>query len=135
MSQKTMVDSKTQNQKEGISETALENLTAIEDEIETSSQYFKPKPDKVYMISINPEERIEPRLNERFKTMDGKPTIRYEIKITHVNNGNNGKQQLWETSKTLCAQIVSELKKGFKVIQVQRFGEDRGTVYKVQGVQ
>jgi hypothetical protein len=131
MSNLTMVD-KTQNQKQGISDTALENLTAIEDEIETSSQYFKPKPDKVYMISIDPEERIEPRLNERFKTVDGKPTIRYEIKMTHVNNG---KQQLWETSKTLCAQIVSELKKGFKVIQVQRFGEDRGTVYKVQGVQ
>jgi hypothetical protein len=120
-----MVDSKTQNQKRGISDTALENLTSIEDEIETSSQYFKPKPDKVYMLSINPEERIEPRLNERFKTADGKPIIRYEIKITHVNNG---KQQLWETSKTLCAQIVSELKKGFKVLEVQRFGEDRGTV-------
>ena len=127
--QKTMVD-KTQN--EGISDKALNNLTAIEDEIETSSQYFKPKPDKVYVISINPDVRIEPRLNERFKTVDGKPTIRYEIKITHVNNG---KQQLWEVSKTLCAQIVSVLKNGFKVIQVQRFGEDRGTVYKVQGVQ
>jgi hypothetical protein len=100
MSQKTMVDSRTQNQKQGMSDTALENLTAIEDEIETNSQYFKPKPDKVYMISINPEERISPRLNERFKTVDGIPTIRYEIKITHVNNG---KQQLWETSKTLCA--------------------------------
>jgi hypothetical protein len=127
-----MVDSKTQNQKRGISDTALENLTSIEDEIETSSHYFKPKPDKVYILSINPEERIEPRLNERFKTADGKPTIRYEMRITHINNG---KQQLWETSKTLCAQIVSELKKGFKVLEVQRFGEDRGTVYKVQGVQ
>jgi hypothetical protein len=127
--QKTMVDNKTQNQ---ISDKALDNLTAIEDEIETSSQYFKPKTDKVYMISINPEEKIEPRLNDRFKTADGKPTIRYEIKITHVNNG---KKQSWEVSKTLCAQIVSELKKGFQVIQVQRFGEDRGTVYKVQGIQ
>ena len=126
-----MVDNHaTQDQR--LSEIALDNLTSIEDEIETSSQYFKPKPDKVYMISINPEEKIEPRLNERFKTADGKPTIRYEIKITHVNNG---KQQLWEVSKTLCAQIVSELKKGIKVLQVQRFGEDRGTVYKVQGVQ
>ena len=121
-----------QNQDKGLSDPALENLTAIEDEIETSSQYFKPRPDKVYMLSMNPEERIEPRLNERFKTADGKPTIRYEIKITHVNNG---KTQLWEVSKTLCAQIVGELKKGFKVIHVQRFGEDRGTVYKVQGVQ
>jgi hypothetical protein len=127
--QKTMVE-KTQNQI--ISDKALDNLTAIEDEIETCTTYFKPKPDKVYMLSVNPEERIEPRLNERFKTADGKPTIRYEIKITHVNNG---KKQLWEVSKTLCAQIVSELKKGFKVLQVQRFGEDRGTVYKVQGVQ
>ena len=127
--QKTMVDNKTQNQ---ISDKALDNLTTIEDEIETSSQYFKPKPDKVYMISINPEEKIEPRLNDRFKIADGKPTIRYEIKITHVNNG---KKQIWEVSKTLCAQIVSELKKGFQVIQVQRFGEDRGTVYKVSGVQ
>ena len=54
---------KTQNQ---ISDKALDNLTAIEDEIETSSQYFKPKPDKAYMISINPEEKIEPRLNEKF---------------------------------------------------------------------
>ena len=121
-----------QNQDKGLSDTALENLTAIEDEIETSSQYFKPRPDKVYMLSVNPEERIEPRLNERFKTAEGKPTLRYEIKITHVNNG---KTQLWEVSKTLCAQIIGELKKGFKVIQVQRFGEDRGTVYKVQGVQ
>jgi hypothetical protein len=128
MSQKTMVE-KTQNH---ISDKALDNLTAIEDEIETSSPYFKPRPDKVYMISIDPEERIEPRLNERFKTVDGKPTIRYEIKITHVNNG---KKQLWETSKTLCAQIVIELKKGFRVLKVQRFGEDRGTLYKVQGVQ
>ena len=128
MSQKTMVE-KTQNL---ISNKALENLTSIEDEIETSTLYFKPRPDKIYVLSIDPEEKIEPRLNDRFKTSDGKPTIRYEIKVTHVNSG---KQQLWETSKTLCAQIVGELKKGFKVIQVQRFGEDRGTVYKVQGIQ
>jgi hypothetical protein len=81
-------NTKTQNQI--ISDKALDNLTAIEDEIETSSQYFKPRPDKVYMISINPEEKIEPRLNERFKTSDGKPTIRYEIK-------NNSYQQRQKT--------------------------------------
>jgi hypothetical protein len=115
-----------------ISDKALDNLTAIEDEIEASSQYFKPRPDKLYMLSINPEEKIQPGLNDRFKDAQGRPVIRYEVKITHVNNG---KQQLWETSKTLCAQIVSELKKGFKVIRVQRFGEDRGTVYKIQGIQ
>ena len=127
------MQSSVEQQKETkLSDKALGNLTAIEDEIETSSQYFKPKPDKEYLLSINPEERIEPRLNDRFKDTQGRPVIRYEVKISHINNG---KQQLWEVSKTLCGQIVSELKKGFKVLQVQRFGEDRGTVYKVSGVQ
>jgi hypothetical protein len=49
MSQKTMVE-KTQVQNQGISDKALDNLMSIEDEIETSSQYFKPKPDKVYIV-------------------------------------------------------------------------------------
>jgi hypothetical protein len=131
----TVVDNHaTQNQtNKGLSDNALDNLTAIEDEIELSSQYFKPKDGKTYMLMVDPEERITPRLNDRFKDAQGRPIIRYEIKITHVNN--SGKQQLWETSKTLCAQIIGELKKGFKVIQVKRFGQDRGTVYKVQGVQ
>ena len=115
-----------------LTDKALSNLDMLEEEIETSSNYFKPRPDRVYMISMNPEEKIEPRLNDKFKTQDGKPVIRYECKITHVNNG---KQQLWETSKTVVAQIIGELKKGFKVLQVQRFGEDRGTVYKITGIQ
>jgi hypothetical protein len=126
--QKTMVDSTTQR----ISDKALENLTTIEDEIEQSSNYFKPKPDKVYMLSINPEERFIPRFNEKFKDPQGRPTIRYEVKITHINSG---KEQLWEVSKTVSIQLIEVLKKGFRVVQVQRFGEDRGTVYKVQGVQ
>src|SRR5919109_5507305 len=99
----TTMSPNNQNQKqEQLSAQALDNLNFIEEEIEASSQYFKPKPGKVYMIKVNPEEKIEPRLNERFKTADGKPTLRYEVKITHINSG---KSQLWETSKTLCQQI------------------------------
>jgi hypothetical protein len=120
------------NMTPSISESAQSNLESIEDEIEQSSAYFKPKENKVYLVMINPEEKIEPRLNERFKDAEGRPIIRYECKITHVNSG---KQQLWDTSKTLCVQIVSELKKGFKVLEIRRFGSDRSTVYKVQGVQ
>ena len=26
---------------------------------------------------------------------------------------NNGKQELWDTSKTVCTQIIAELRKGF----------------------
>lgn len=123
---------KAQKQEQKLSESALENLTAIEDEIETSSQYFKPKPDKVCMLSIDPEQKIEVRLNERFKTADGKPTIRYEFHITHVNNG---KTQVWEVSKTVCLQITEQLKKGFKVLKVVRTGADRSTTYRIEGVQ
>jgi hypothetical protein len=134
MSTMTMVyNQATQNQtNKGLSDKALDNLTAIEDEIELSSQYFKPKESKVYLLALDPEEKIIPRLNDRFKDAQGRPIIRYQIKISHVNSG---KQQLWETSKTLCGQVVNELKKGFKVVQVQRVGQDRKTVYKVQGVQ
>jgi hypothetical protein len=121
-----------QKEEPKLSTTAMQNLDELEEEIETSSNYFKPRPDKVYMISFNPEEKIEPRLNERFKTQDGKPTLRYECKITHVNNA---KKQLWEVSKTVVAQIIGELKKGFRVLKIQRFGEDRGTVYKIEGMQ
>jgi hypothetical protein len=115
-----------------LSDNALQNLEQIEDEIEQRSPYFKPRENKVYMVMVDPEQKIEPRLNDRFKDTQGKPVIRYEIPIIHINSD---KQQLWETSKTLCGQIVSELKKGFKVLEVQRFGSDRSTVYKVQGVQ
>ena len=71
-----MVNSKIQNQKQGISDTALENLTAIEDEIETSSQYFKPKPDKVYMLSVDPEEKIEPRLTHPQTIVESRTFLR-----------------------------------------------------------
>jgi hypothetical protein len=123
---------KEQEQEQKLTESAMSNLNSIEDEIETSSQYFKPREGKVYMLSIDPERKIEVRLNERFKTADGKPTIRYEFHIRHTNSG---KEQIWETSKTLCSQLVAELKKGFKVLQLERFGDDRGTVYKVKGLQ
>ena len=43
---------------QGLSDKALDNLTAIEDEIETSSQYFKPKPDKVYMLAVNRKKEL-----------------------------------------------------------------------------
>jgi hypothetical protein len=117
---------------QGLSEKALANLDNTEDEIEQSTAYFKPRENKDYLLMINPEDKIEPRLNERFKDANGRPVIRYEFKITHVNSG---KRQLWETSKTLVNQITPVLRKGFKVLHIQRFGTDRSTVYKVEGVE
>jgi hypothetical protein len=70
--------------------------------------------------------------NERFKDAQGRPIKRYDCKITHVNNG---RQQTWSTSKTLCTQIIEQLREGFTVFKVTRTGADRSTTYAIEGVQ
>jgi hypothetical protein len=116
-----------------ISEQALSNIDEIEQELETSSQYFKPKPGKTYIIRVDPQnDKIVPIENDRFKDAQGKPIKRYECKITHVNNG---RQQLWDTSKTVVQQIIEQLRKGFTVLKVVRTGADRSTTYQIEGVQ
>jgi hypothetical protein len=116
-----------------LDQSAIDNLESIEEEIETSSQYFKPKPDKTYVISLDPQkDKIVPAENDRFKDANGNPIKRYECKITHVNNG---KEQKWTVSKTVCLQIVEQLRKNFTVIKVTRHGEDRTTTYQIEGMQ
>ena len=116
-----------------ISEQAKIYLDEIEQEVETSSAYFKPKPGTTYMIKMDPQhDKIIPRENDRFKDANGKPIKRYECKITHVNNG---REQLWDTSKTTCLQIIEQLKNGFTVLKVTRTGADRSTTYQIEGVQ
>jgi hypothetical protein len=67
------------------SQSALDDLESIEGEIETSSQYFKPKPGKTYVIRLDPQnDKIVPIENDRFKDANGKPIKRYECKITHA---------------------------------------------------
>jgi hypothetical protein len=121
------------SQEQGLDQSTIDNLHFIEEEIETSSQYFKPKPGKTYIINLDPQhDKIVPIENDRFKDANGKPSKQYQFKITHVNNG---KQQLWDTSKTVCLQIIAELRKGFKVLKVTRIGADRSTTYNIEGVQ
>jgi hypothetical protein len=128
----------TQNQnqnhsQEQISESTAGNLASIEEEIETSSQYFTPKPDKTYVIKMNPQkDKITPVENERFKDANGNPLKRYECKINHVNNG---REQKWTVSKTVCLQLIEQLKKGFTVLKVTRHGSDRATTYTIEGMQ
>ena len=116
-----------------LSERVQSNLDEAEQELETSSAYFKPKPGKVYIIRLDPQnDKIVPVETDRFKDAQGNPIRRYEVKITHVNNG---KEQLWDTSKTVCTQIIAELRKGFTVLKVIRTGADRSTTYQIEGVQ
>ena len=116
-----------------LDQSAIDNLESIEEEIETSSQYFKPKPDKTYVIKLDPQkDKIVPTENDRFKDANGNPIKRYECKITHINNG---KEQKWTVSKTVCLQIVEQLKMNFTVLKVTRHGEDRTTTYQIEGMQ
>jgi len=122
-----------QEQQQELEQSAIDNLRFIEEEIETSSQYFKPKPGKTYVIRLDPKnDKIVPVENDRFKDANGKPIKRYQFKITHVNNS---RQQLWDTSKTVCLQLIAELGKGFKVLKVTRTGADRSTTYSIKGIQ
>ena len=110
-----------------------DNLSEIEEEIETSSQYFKPKPEKTYVIKLDPQkDKIIPTETDRFKDANGNPIKRYECKITHVNNG---KEQKWTVPKTVCLQIIEQLRNKFTVLKVTRHGEDRTTTYQIEGMQ
>jgi hypothetical protein len=123
----------TQNQEQQLDESTARNLASIEEEIETSSQYFKPKPDKTYVISMDPQnDKIVPAENDRFKDANGNPLKRYECKIKHVNSG---REQKWTVSKTVCLQIIEQLKQGHTVLNVTRHGSDRATTYTIEGVQ
>jgi hypothetical protein len=77
-------------------------------------------------------DKIVPVENDRFKDANGKPIKRYETKITHVNNG---REQTWTVSKTVCLQIIEQLRKGFTTLKVTRNGSDRNTTYTIEGVQ
>jgi hypothetical protein len=63
-------------------------VTALEQELETSSAYFKQKPGKAYTIRLDPQnDKIVPVETDKFKDVQGNPIRRYEVKITNVNNG------------------------------------------------
>lgn len=116
-----------------ISETAKSNIDEIELDAISSSQYFKPRAGTQYVIKVDIDKhKIKPVENERFKDAQGKPLKRYEFVIAHVNNQ---KEQIWTVSKTVCLQILGELRKGFTVLKIIRTGADRSTTYQIQGIQ
>ena len=83
-----------------LDQSALDSLEAIEEEIEASTVYFKAKPEKPYMIKMDPhKDKIIPVENERFKDINGNPIKQYECKITHINNS---REQKWPVGKTVC---------------------------------
>jgi hypothetical protein len=131
MSSQTSKSQKTTNQV--LSEKTQSNLDEIELDAATSSQYFKPKPGTVYVIEIDVDKHeIKPTENPKFTDSQGKPLKRYEVVVKHPNNG---REQIWTVSKTVIGQIIAEIRKGFKILEVERIGEDRSTIYKIRGVQ
>ncbi len=95
-------------QQEQLGESAAGNLDSIEEEIETSSQYFKPKPGKTLYHNIRSSKRQGSSGRKRqVQGCNGNPIKRYECKITHVNSG---REQKWTVSKTVCLQIIEQLR-------------------------
>lgn len=118
---------------EALSDSAKTNIQDIENEIESSSTFFKAKPDKVYLKMIDLDKnKIKPVETDKFKDAKGNPLKRYEVVVTDVNTQ---REQIWTVSKTLALQLIGELGKGFKVLKIERIGEDRGTIYRVSGVE
>lgn len=116
-----------------MSEAAERNIEEIELDITTSSAYFKPREGITYVIEVDLDKhKIRVVESERFKDVKGNPVKRYEFKIVHVDNG---REQLWETSKTTCSQIIDQVKKGLTILKVVRTGIDRTTTYSIEGVQ
>ena len=95
--------------------------------------YFKPKPGTTYVIKVDLDKhRIKPVESSKFTDAKGQPLKRYEIIITHVNNGH---EQIWTVGKTVCMQIIEQIRKGFNVFKVVRTGADRTTIYTFEGIQ
>jgi hypothetical protein len=116
-----------------ISDQAKINIDEIELDVTTSSQYFKPRPGTTYVIQVDLDNhKIKPVENPKFTDASGKPLKRYELIIIHVNNQ---KEQTWTVSKTVCLQIIEQLRKGLNVMKVTRTGTDRSTTYAIEGVQ
>jgi hypothetical protein len=115
-----------------ISKQAQSNIDEIELDAISSSQYFKPRPGTTYVIQVDLDKHpIKPVENPRFTDAQGKPLKRYELVIVHVNNQ---KEQVWTVSKTVCLQIIEQMRKGFRTMKVTRTGTDRSTTYTIEGV-
>lgn len=135
MSNKTTSVERTQNKEQvqlQITDSAKNNLSELDLILTTSNTYFKPEPEKTYLININPEEKVETVCNPKFADKDGNIPTRFEFKIKHVNNNA---EQIFTVSKTLCKQMATELEKGYTVLELKRHGVDRGTTYDIRGVQ
>jgi hypothetical protein len=116
-----------------ISEQTQSNIDEIELDVVTSSQYFKAKPGTTYVIRIDLDKhKIKPVENPKFIDSHGRPVKMYEFVITHVNNQAD---QIWTVSKTVCLQILEQIRKGFRTMKVTRAGTGRSTTYQIEGIQ
>src|SRR5918995_2275667 len=102
-------------QQEKLSEKAINNLSELDLELVTTSAYFKPEPEKTYVIRINPEDKVSMVKNPKFADKDGYIPTRFEFKVTDPNNGVT---QTWTVSKTLCKQLADELNNGYTFLEI-----------------
>jgi hypothetical protein len=87
-----------------IHEKVQENLDQIQLDLDSSTEYSKPKAGTIYVIEIDLENHpIETKESDKFKDATGKPLKQYQFIIKHTNNNI---EQKWNvSSKTLVRQL------------------------------
>src|SRR5215510_3857103 len=112
-----------------ISEQAIKNMSELVDFIEVDKTYFKAEPEKVYLLQFNVSEKPKVVESKNFKDIYGQPVKKYQFKITHINNG---KEQLWDTSKTVALQIAREITNSkTDILKIVRHGNGKTTTYDI----
>jgi hypothetical protein len=74
---KTKSETRKMSEEQQQKQIDISNLDEIEEEIETSSLYFKPKPGQEYFLRFNPEVNPIDVRETPFKTPEGQPVKRY----------------------------------------------------------
>ena len=111
-------------------------LDANELAIETSGRTFIPKGGKAYKVQFDINEVLKPKESDRFKDLQGNPTLYWPVSVKH----ENGRLQTWNTNKT-NALIVNEIKRGMREgkfvcakILRQTNAQNKTTGWEVEGI-
>ena len=107
--QPTKVDKKMSEEDNKNGSFTNDVLDTNELEIETSGRTFIPKGGKPYKVQFDVNEVLQPKESDKFKDMQGHPTLYWPLSIKH----ENGRFQTWNTNKT-NALLVNEIKRGMK---------------------
>lgn len=103
------------------------NMAEIDAEIDKDSKYVTMSSGDKKTFKFDPTLPID-KVESVF---EGKPTIRYQLRVLDVNTGTT---KLWTVSKTLLQQINDYVKEEIYTLTIQRKGTSTETRYMIKPV-